>query len=152
MDNIQTISEIQLAVKAELEKNSYFAVHGVTLLIENAKDIEFQIKNAMSSFGITATVATPSLNFRGEYADEDGKYPYWEIPTLNVVVVENPTLNRGRANYATALDTALQIAETLNPIPNIGNSTITQTTTGGMVVVTVSLKSNIAFRYETVSE
>ena len=152
MDNIQTISEIQLAVKAELEKNSYFTSHGVTLLIENAKDIEFQIKTAMSSLGITATVATPSLNFRGEYSDENGKYPYWEMPTLNVVVVENPTLNRGRANYATALDTALQIAETLNPIPNMVNSTITQTTTGGLVVVTVSLKTNIAFRYEAESE
>lgn len=152
MDKIETISEIQLAVKAELEKNSYFAVHGVPILIENAKDIEYQIKNAMSSLGITATVSTPSLTYRGNYTDENGQYPYWELPSFNVVVVENPTLNRGRANYATALDTSLQIAETLNTIPNVCNNTIRQTTTGGLVVVTVEVKSNIAFRYEKVNE
>lgn len=152
MDNIKTISEIQLAVKAELEKNSYFTVHGCDILIENAKDIEFQIKNAMGSLGIVATVATPSLTYRGDYSDGESKSPYWEINSINVVIVENPTLNRGRANYTTALDAALQVAETLNEIPEICNSTISQTTNGGLVVVSVSLKTNIVFGLEKESQ
>lgn len=148
MDNtITSISDIQLAVKAELEENTYFAVHGVPLLIENAKDIEFQIKSAMGSCGIVATVATPSLNYRGDHVGTD-KSPYWEISGINVVIVENPTLNRGRANYATALDTAIQVAETLNPLPNVGLGTISQTTNGGLVIVTVNMKSNIVFSLE----
>ena len=150
MENIITsISDIQLAVKAELEKNTYFVTHGVPILIENAKEIEFQIKSAMGSCGIVATVSTPSLNYGGNYTHQsEEQSPYWEISGLNVVVVENPTLNRGRANYATALDTAIQVAETLNPLPNVGLGTITQTTNGGLVIVTVNMKSNIVFSLE----
>lgn len=149
MENtIKSISDIQLAVKAELEKNTYFVTHGVDILIENAKDIEFQIKNAMGACGTVATVATPSLTYRGDYSDGTNKSPYWEMTNLNIVIVESPTLNRGRANYSTALDTALQVAETLNEIPEVCNSTISQTTTSGLVVVTVSIKTNIIFALE----
>ena len=149
MDNsISSISDIQLAVKAELEKNSYFVIHGCPLLIENAKDIEFQIKSAMGACGIVATVATPALTYRGDYSGTNGKQPYWEVSSLNVVIVENPTLNRGRANYATALDTALQVAETLNCLPEVCNSNISQATNGGLVVVSVALKTNIVFSLE----
>lgn len=144
-NSITSISEIQNAVKTELEKNTYFVEHGCNILIENAKDIEFQIKNAMGGLGIVATVATPTLTYRGDYSDTEGKSPYWEVTSLNVVIVENPTLNRGRANYTTALDAALQVAETLNPIPEICNSTISQSTNGGLVVVSVALKTNIVF-------
>lgn len=148
MDTIKSISDIQLEVKAELEKNTYFVVHGCDILIENAKDIEFQIKNAMGSCGIVATVATPSLAYRGDYFDGSEKSPYWEMNSMSVVIVENPTLNRGRANYTTALDAALQVAETLNCIPNICNSTITQSTSGGLVVVSVTFKTNVVFALE----
>lgn len=146
MDNkIVSVSELQIEVKKELEKNTYFVTHGCPIMIENAKDIEFQIKNAMSACGISATVSTPSLTYRGDYADTNEKSPYWEVDSINVVIVENPTLNRGRANYTTALDAALQVAETLNPLPGICNSTISQSTAGGLVVVSVALKTNIVF-------
>ena len=147
-NTISTISDIQLATKEELEKNSYFVTHGCPILIENAKDIEYQIKSSMSACGITATVSTPSLTYRGDYSDGTSKSPYWEVNSLSIVIVENPTLNRGRANYTTALDAALQVAETLNPIPNICNGTITQSVQGGLVVVTVNFKTNIVFSIE----
>ena len=146
---ITTISEVQEAVKAALEENVWFGLHGVPLLVENAKDIEYQVKSAMSSVGITATVATPSLTYRGDYVHEpNDRHPYWEISGLNVAVVENPTLNRGRAGYATALDTALQVAETLNGIPTVCNATIQQSVQGGLVVVQVAAVSNIVFALE----
>lgn len=152
MTSIKSISDIQIEVKAELEKNTYFVTHGCDILIENAKDIDFQIKNAMTACGIAATVATPSLAYRGDYSDGTNKKPFWEMTSMNVVIVENPTLNRGRANYTTALDAALQVAETLNPLPGICNSTISQTTNGGLVVVNVSLKTNIVFALEKVED
>ena len=152
METITSISDIQIAVKAELEKNTYFVTHGCDILIENAKDIDFQIKNAMATCGIAATVATPSLTYRGDYSNGVSKSPYWEMTAMNVVIVENPTLNRGRANYTTALDAALQVAETLNPLPELCNATISQSTNGGLVVVSVSFKTNIVFALEKVSE
>ena len=150
MNTIKSISDIQLAVKAELEKNTYFVTHGVNILVENAKDIEYQIKSAMASLGITATVATPSLTYKGDVVPN--QTPCWEINALNVVIVENPTLNRGRANYSTALDSALQVALTLNKIPTVGVSSITQTTQGGLVVVTVSAKTNLNFALQETGE
>ena len=150
-NSIASISELQLAIKAELQKNTYFVVHGVELLIENAKEIEYQIKSAMGACGIVASISTPSLTYKGDYAHGENsnsvpsKSPYFEMNSFNVVIVENPTLNRGRANYATALDTALQIAETLSPIPNVCLNDITQSTMGGLVVVTVNFKSNVVF-------
>lgn len=148
METIHSISEVQEAVKAELAKNTYFVEHGVPVLVENSKEIEFEIKSAMTSLGITATIATPSLTYRGDYGRDGANDPFWEINALNVVVVENPVLNRGRANYATALDVALQVAYSLNELPTVGLATINQTAQGGLVVVTVSAKTNIGFMLE----
>lgn len=265
-NTITSISEIQNAIKNELGKNVWFTQHDVPILVENSKTIEFEIKSKMSALGITSTVATPVLSYRGvypatetvkegvkiptdisfptseetqdvvydcadiamwgteeppatlsvrfpslgkvveygfvspggatewdyitsasqavngvprgltigldgenvyaisHYDDYNGhvhpvklseslvpietktlKQPFWEITGFNVVIVENPTLNRGRANYATALDTALQVAYSLSELPETCLNEIRQTTQGGLVVVTVSFKSNIAF-------
>lgn len=146
MDNVITsISEVQQAIKDELVKNTFFAEKSIPILIENAKDIEYQIKSAMTKLGIAVTVATPSLNYGGDYADVGVKVPFWLINSGNVVVVENPALNRGRENYATALDTALQVALSLSIVPEICDTSVTQSVQGGLVVVTVSFKTNIGF-------
>ena len=149
MNKIKSISEVQEAVKEELSKNVFFEQMKVPLMIENSKTIEYEIKSAMTSLGIAATVATPSLTYKGNYGNEgEVKEPFWEINTLNVVIVENPTLNRGKATFATALDTALQVSYTLNQIANIGLTNISQTTEGGLIVVTVSAKSTVGFMLE----
>lgn len=145
MNNINTINEVQEAFKNKLEENVYFANHDIPILVENSKQIEYEIKSKMSALGITVTVSTPGLTYRGDSSQIE---PFWEITNGNVVVVENPTLNRGRANSATALDTALQVAETLNLISNVSVNSITQTTNSGFVVVNVMFKSNIGFRFE----
>lgn len=152
MEKIESISDIQLAIKGELEKNTYFVTHGVNILIENAKDIEYQIKSAMGNLGTVITVSTPSLTYSGNLAgpEEDRKSPFWTLNSVQIVVVENPTLNRGRANYSTALDTALQIAETLHQIPTLCNVSISQTSTGGLVIVTVVVKTTAVFELSKV--
>lgn len=150
MDNrISSISEIQEAIKEQLETNSFFTEKNIPIICENSKTIEYEIKSAMQKLGCAVTIATPSLSFRGNYSTELSSVsisdPFWEMTSLNVVIVENPTLNRGKLVYATALDTALQVAYSLKDIPNIGLGNIIQTTQNGVVVVTVTMKSNIGF-------
>lgn len=148
MENtINTISEVQDAIADKLQENVYFIQHNVPILVENSKTIDFDIKNSIGKIGVCATVSTPSLTFQGKYGDENTP-PFWTMESAQVVVVENPILNRGRANYATALDTALQIAQTLNTSFNFGLTSIQQTSEQGLVIVTISFKTNVVFRYE----
>lgn len=151
MDNtITTISDIQNAIADKLNENVFFVRHNVPILVENSKTIDFDIKNSIGKIGICATVATPTLTFQGKYG-ETNTPPFWTMESAQVVVVENPILNRGRSNYATALDTALQIAQTLNTELHFGLTSIQQSTEQGLVVVTISFKTNIIFHY-TVEE
>lgn len=145
LQNIDSISEIQDAFKEKLLENVWFSNHSIPILVENAKDIEFEIKTTMSSLGICITVSTPSLSYQGELHSEE---PFWNIEGGSIIVVENPTLNRGKANYATALDTALQVAETIKLIESAIPTSILQSTQNGLVVVEVAFKTNIGFRYE----
>lgn len=150
MNQISSISEVQEAIAGVLSANTFFSTHDVPILVENSKDIEYQIKSSMTALGIAATVATPSLTYGGDLHTEEqnnlsSTFPYWTVNSGSVVIVENPTLNRGKNNYATALDTALQTALTLQQIPNICDSSIVQTTQGGLVVVTVQFKTNLTF-------
>lgn len=145
MNTIRTISEVQQSIQGTLLENVYFVQHNIPILIENSKNIEYEIKRSMSALGICVTVSTPSLSYKGDVSQTE---PYWEINGLNVVVVESPTLNRGKANYATALDTALQVANTLNLIPNVCINEINQNSQNGLIIVNVSVKTNIGFRFE----
>ena len=147
VSNIHTISEIQEAIVAELGKNTYFIEHDVPILYENSKTIDFDIKSSIGKIGTVVTVTTPSMTFAGKYGTTNTP-PFWTMETATVVVAENPVLNRSRANYSTALDTALQIAQTLNRIPHMGLTSIDQTSEAGLVLVTVTFKTNIAFCYE----
>jgi hypothetical protein len=145
-NKIQTISDIQEAIADKMRENVFFVQHNVPILVENSKTIDFDIRTSMSKLGICATVSTPSLSFQGHYGAEN-RPPFWMMETATVVVVENPVLNRGRANYATALDTALQVAQTLNTSLNFGLTSIQQTSEQGLVIVTVQFKTDVAFQY-----
>lgn len=151
MNEIVSITEIQKAIADKLNENTTFAEKGVEILIENSKDIRFEIESAIKKLGIVATVTTPTLRYGGNYAttgDTDlPAVPYWEISEMSVVVVETPQINRGRADYITALDAGLQISQTLMDIPSIGLGTISQTEQNGFIVVTVSFNTNIIFKY-----
>lgn len=147
ISNIHTISEIQEAIVNELTQNVYFTQHNVPILFENSKTIDFDIKSAIGKIGTVVTVTTPTMSFGGQYGVENTP-PYWTMEAATVVVAETPILNRSRANYSTALDTALQIAQTLNNLPTFGLTSISQTSESGLILVTVQFKTNIAFCYE----
>ena len=143
---INSIQEIQDAIKQQLESNVYFKSHKITVLTENSLDIMFQIKNAIAKLGICCVVQTPTFEFYGK--DADG-HPVWTMPEFSVVVTEIPTINRARAGASTALDAALMVAETMNELGSeISLSTISQTETEGYVSVFVTFQSSAHFGYE----
>lgn len=147
VQKIHSINEVQEAIKSALEDNVFFARHKVPVIIENAAQIEYLIKNALGKLGAVCVVQTPIFQFIGK--DEDG-HPVWEMPEASIVISEIPTTNRGRAGSATALDCALNAAEALNEA--FGSAmvleNINQTENNGVVSVFVSFKTSAHFTYE----
>lgn len=147
IQKINSITEIQQAIKDVLTENTYFAKHGCNILIENQKDIEYQIKNSIGKIGIVGCVVTPTLTFNGDYISEDGRQPFWKMDACSVVFIETPTLNRERANYCTALDAALQAAESFAGLLAFNLEDITQSASQGTITVTLRLKTDAIFRF-----
>ena len=150
IQKVNSITEIQQAIKDIICENTYFAKHNVPILIENSKTIDFDIKNAIGKIGIACVVTTPMLNFRGDYADADlsSRFPFWKMETCNITFAETPTLNRGRANYCTSMDAALQAAECFTGNFGFNLTSINQTEQNGILLVTLTLKTDAIFRFE----
>lgn len=90
---------------AHLREDPWYATHGVTILVENQLDILYQIKLAVSSKTGIALVLKASR--------VENMRPKLSV-TLEGLAIENPTLNRNRANAATALDVASHLAIALD--------------------------------------
>ena len=86
----------------------------VDWLSENRRDIETEIKTALGKQGIVGLVLTPKATFRGKYED---KSLAWEIEELEIDVVENPVVNRGRlsVDFPTGQDAATRVFDVLSP-------------------------------------
>ena len=145
VQRIESIQDVQEAIKGVLENNVYFKKTQIPVLCENAAQIDFLIKNAIGKLGIVCVVQTPSFNFMGK--DEDG-HPVWEMPEASIVISEIPTVNRARAGSSTALDAALQAAEAINEVGGtLVLNKINQIENTGVVSVFVSLKTSARFTY-----
>ena len=143
---INSIQEIQDAIKEQLEKNVYFAASKITVLSENSAQIDYLIKNAIGKLGIVCVVQTPTFDFMGK--DADG-HPVWNMPEATIVVSEIPTINRARAGASTALDAALQAAESINELGSgVVLKQIYQMENQGVVSVFVTFETNAHFTYE----
>lgn len=142
---INSIQEIQDAIKEQLEKNVYFAASKIAVLSENAAQIDYLIKNAIGKLGIVCVVQTPTFDFMGK---DDQGHPVWQMPEATIVISEIPTVNRGRAGASTALDAALQAAEALNELGSgIVLKQIYQMENQGVVSVFVTFETNARFTY-----
>lgn len=107
-------SEIQDKVVKILQEDEILKNWGVTILAENIKDIDFEIRNSMSRQGVVAVVTT----MQGTYQGHDGMVEAWQIDNLEVDVVENPSVNRPRLKKleidgGTATDIGYRILEAL---------------------------------------
>lgn len=143
---INSIQEIQDAIKSQLEKNVYFATSKITVLSENSAQIDYLIKNAIGKLGIVCVVQTPTFDFMGK---DDQGHPVWQMTEATIVISEIPTVNRGRAGSSTALDAALQVAESLHELGgSIVLKQIYQMENQGVVSVFVTFETSARFTYE----
>lgn len=88
----------------------------VAFLAENRRDIDFQIKQALGKQGIVGLVITPKASFLGKYED---KMLAWELPELEVDIVENVSINRGKAvssDIMTGQDASMRVFDVLCPL------------------------------------
>lgn len=90
-------------VLAILKKDRWYVEHAIPLHIENTGDILYIVESALASCGIALIIKVPRAV---------AETPTFRM-TLEVMVLENPSLNRTRANMATALDVAWHAALSL---------------------------------------
>lgn len=145
VQKINSIQEVQDAIKEALMQNVYFRAAKIEVLTENAAQIDYLIKNAIGKLGIVCVVQTPAFDFIGK---ADDGHPVWEMPEASIVISEIPTTNRSRAGASTALDAALQAAESLNELgEGISLEEIRQVENQGIVSVFVTFKTCSRFCY-----
>ena len=107
-------SDLQAKVANILREDKWFVDHGVEILQENLLDIDFQIKNAMARQGCVVVVTT----MKGTYIGHDSMVEDWQIDNLDIIVTENPAINRPRLKKlgledGVATDIMYHIAERL---------------------------------------
>ena len=145
IQKINSIQEIQDAIKEQLEKNVYFAASKIQVISENSAQIDYLIKNAIGKLGIVCVVQTPTFEFYGK--DGEG-HPVWTMTEATIVISEIPTVNRGRAGASTALDAALQAAESINELGSgVVLKQIYQMENQGVVSVFVTFETSAHFCY-----
>ena len=87
-------------VKARVLADGWLDQHAVPVHIENTGDILYEVEKALAGAGIALILKAPRAV---------AETPAFII-TLELLALESPTLNRGRANAATALDTVWHVA------------------------------------------
>lgn len=115
-------------LKATLDADPWYAEHGVAVLIENQLDILSEVERAvLSGTGCALILRAPRA--------ENNR------PALNVSVellaLENPTLNRCRPQAATALDAAWHAALALDG-PNLMLRTVEHAPQDGLFQATAT--------------
>lgn len=83
-------------------------------LAENRKDIDYEIKNKLGKQGIVGLVMTPKATYAGKFED---LFLSWTLEELEIDIVENVTVNRGKRNgYVTGQDAAMRLFDVLCPL------------------------------------
>ena len=115
MSNI--LDEVQHYVADKLNADPQLSA--CPFLVENIKDIDYEIKNALGRQGIVGLVMTPKATFAGAYMDTSLA---WQLDELEIDIVENVTVNRGKKNggYITGQDAAMRLFDVLCPLSGEG--------------------------------
>ena len=115
MSNI--LDEVQRYVADKLNADPQLSA--CLFLIENRKDIDYEIKNALGRQGIVGLVMTPKATFAGAYMDTSLA---WQLDELEIDIVENVTVNRGKKDGGciTGQDAAMRLFNVLCPLSGEG--------------------------------
>ena len=115
MSNI--LEEVQRYVADKLNTDPQLSA--CPFLVENRKDIDYEIKNALGRQGIVGLVMTPKATFAGAYMDTSLA---WQLDELEIDIVENITVNRGKKDGGciTGQDAAMRLFNVLCPLSGEG--------------------------------
>ena len=107
------LEEVQIYVADRLNADSQLS--GLCpFIFENKKEIDYEIKSALGKQGVVGLVMTPKATFAGAYED---KSLAWQIDELEIDIIENVTVNRGKKNgYVTGQDAAMRLFDVLCPL------------------------------------
>ena len=106
------LEEVQEQVAAQLSAD--YRLSACPFLVENRKDIDYEIKNKLSRQGIVGLVMTPKATYAGKYEDQ---FLAWTLEELEIDIVENVTVNRGKKDgYMTGQDAAMHVFDVLCPL------------------------------------
>ena len=107
------LEEVQHYVADKLNADSQLS--GLCPFIpEERKDIDFEIKNALGRQGIVGLIMVPRATFAGNFED---KSLVWQIDELEIDVVENVTVNRGKKDgYITGQAASMRLFDVLCPL------------------------------------
>ena len=115
MSNI--LEEVQCYVADKLNADPQLSA--CPFLVENRRDIDYEIKNALGREGIVGLVTTPKATFAGAYMNTS---LVWQLDELEIDIVENVLVNRGKKNggYITGQDAAMRLFNVLCPLSGEG--------------------------------
>jgi hypothetical protein len=102
---------LQDYVCSALNQSAFLQDLSVSFYPENAKDIEFQIKNALQKQGMACVCLTPSL----QYIGHDGAAACFDAIDLTLHITEYTPINRAKnkVKWASGLDIANYIVDYL---------------------------------------
>ena len=112
-ENKNILADVQEMIVKRLNEDSALSGN-CTFIAENRKTVDFEIKNALGRQGIVGLVLTPTATYAGKYED---LYLAWQLDDLEIDIVENPTVNRGkRGDYMTGQDVSMRVFDVLCPM------------------------------------
>ena len=110
------LEEVQRYVADKLNADEQLS--GCTFLVENMKDIDYEIKKVLGKQGLVGLVMTPKAVYQGKYED---LFLAWQLDELEIDIVENPIINRGQlSSHITGQDAAMRLFDVL--CPAVGDS------------------------------
>ena len=95
------LHQVQQVIADQLNGDDMLSAASVIFIPENAKDIDYEVTNALGQQGIVGVVMTPEASYQGITHDGD---LVWDLRNITVQIVENVPVNRGLSNSITALD------------------------------------------------
>ena len=140
-DNLitQTQTEIANILNADSDLSA------VDFIIENSKDIEYEIESRLKKQGICGIVMTPTLTFQG--ISDDHKDIVYQCDNLTIQITEYVPINRAKnkTSCQTSQDIAIKVADVLGSpsYTNWQNFQVVDIQTGednGLLVSKVTVK------------
>ena len=142
-------NQVQNIICDQLNADDTLSSANILFIAENAKDIDYEVTNALGKQGIVGVVMTPRADYIG--ITSRGEIAY-DLRGITVQIVENVPVNRGLPDSITALDAAQRVQEVLSS-PNVtafgvmNPVSIEQGEESGLIVCQASFNCNVHMKY-----